>query len=103
MIIHSQCLSLNRPRNTPKAGDVQRNVHGRDNEVKASRELLQRPFLLGIVDEMRSKLERLGFLAVAGGEGVNLAAPFVRELQGHVAQAADTNDANARGGAGPCL
>ena len=69
-----------------------------DNEVEASRELLQRSFLLGIVDEMRSKLERLGFLAVAGGEGVNLTAPFVRELQGHVAQAADPNDANPRGG-----
>jgi hypothetical protein len=89
-----------RGKRVEKAGDVQRSVHGRDNEVEASRELLQRTWLLGIVDEMRSKLAGLGFLAVAGCEGVNLTAPFIRELQGHVAQAANTNDTNARGGPG---
>jgi hypothetical protein len=38
-------------------------------------------------------------IRIARGEGVDFAAPFVGELQGHVAQAADTDypDACGRG------
>jgi hypothetical protein len=47
---------------------------------------------------MRSKLASLGFLAVTGCEGVNLATPFVCELQRHMSQSADADDTNARSG-----
>src|SRR5262249_21366328 len=57
-----------------------------------------RIFLLRIVHEMRSKLASLGFLAVTRCEGVNLATPFVRELQCHVAQSADADDTDTRSG-----
>jgi hypothetical protein len=44
-----------------------------------------------------TQLAGLLFLAIARGKGVDFAAPFVGELQGHVAQAADADYPDARG------
>src|SRR5262244_607723 len=48
---------------------------------------------------MSAQLSRLGFLAVAGREGMDLAAPFVGKLERHVSQSTDTYDPySGRGG-----
>ncbi len=83
---------------TKQAGDVERRVNGGDDEVEASLQLLEFAVALGVVDDMRAELLGLGFLVVAGGEGVDFAAPFVGELERHVPKAADADDADARGG-----
>jgi hypothetical protein len=67
----------------------QGSIYRGNNYVETPRQLLQRIGVLGIVNEMRAKLFGFRFLAVACGESVDLAAPFVSELQRHVAQSTD--------------
>jgi len=47
---------------------------------------------------MSAQFSRFRFLAVTGGESMNFAAPFVGELQRHMAQSTDANDPDAGGG-----
>ena len=62
------------------AGYIQPSVHRRDNQVEAARNFLQRTIPLGVVDVVCAEFAGLGFLAVACGEGMDLAAPLVGEL-----------------------
>src|SRR5882762_5580102 len=43
---------------------------------------------------MSAKLSRFSFLTVTGREGVHFTAPFIGELERHMSQSTDTNDAN---------
>src|SRR5712671_4644031 len=46
---------------------------------------------------MSAQLPRFPFLAVAGGEGMYFATPFVGELERHVSQSTDANDPDTGG------
>src|SRR5262245_22348130 len=47
--------------------------------------------------KMGPELASLGFLAIACGEGMDFTTPFIRKLQGHVAETADTDDSDPGG------
>jgi hypothetical protein len=74
-----------------QTGKIYRHVDGRYNEIEAAGDLLENAIVPRVMDVMGAQLAGLLFLAIARGESVDFATPFVGELQGHVAQAADTD------------
>src|ERR1700752_3651943 len=79
--------------------NIARYVDGRYDEIETAGNLLEGAIVLRVVDVMSAQQASLLFLAIARGESVDFATPFVGELQGHVAQAADADypDACGRG------
>src|SRR5881394_3176560 len=78
--------------------DVLRRIDRGNDEVKTPGKFFQDPILFGVMHIMSAKFSRLGFLAVTGGEGMDFAAPFVGELQGHMSQSTDADNSYAGGG-----
>ena len=88
-----------RPENVKKRGNLQRDIDRRDNEVQGAGEFLERIGIPGVMDKVSAKLPGLGFLAIAGGKCVDLAAPLAGKLERHVPEAANADDAHTgRGG-----
>src|SRR5262249_2136706 len=75
-----------------KTRNVQRRVDSGNDEVKTPNKFFQCSILLRVVHVMSAQLPRFRLLAVTGGEGMNLAAPFVSELERHMSQPTDAND-----------
>src|SRR5205085_1325508 len=64
---------------------------------KTRGKFFERPILFGVVHVMSPELSRFRFLAVAGGKGMDFAAPFVGKLHRHVSQSTDADDSDTGG------
>ncbi len=73
---------------------------GGEDEVEGARELFDRGGLACVDESVRAEREGFGFLVLGRGEGGDLRAEGAGELDGEVAETADADDADARGGAG---
>src|SRR6185437_11578224 len=73
---------------------------GGEDEVEGAGELFDGGGFAGVDERVCAEREGFGFLVLGGGEGDDLGAEGARELDGEMAEAADADDADARGGAG---
>ena len=72
---------------------------GGEDEVEGARELFDRGGLAGVDEGVCAEREGFGFLVLGGGEGGDLGAEGAGELDGEVAETANADDSDARGGA----
>src|SRR6185437_8059756 len=73
---------------------------GGEYEVERASELFDGGGFAGVDEGVGAEREGFGFLVLGGGEGGDLASKGSCELDGEVAEAADADDADARGRAG---
>ena len=72
---------------------------GGEDEVEGAGELFDRGGFAGVDEGVRAEREGFGFLVLRGGEGGDFGAEGAGELDGEMAEAADADDSDARGGA----
>ncbi len=80
-----------------QSGDIERDVDGGNDQVETAGEVFERTVAFGVVNEMRAQFFRFLLFTIAGGEGMDFAAPFVGELKREMTQSADADDADTSG------
>src|SRR5579859_5955651 len=83
-----QCLDVDTP--------VLVGIYGAENEVQCAGDFLEGAGLAGVHETMRAQGAGLGLFCGGGGERRDLRAKDPGKLNGHVAQPADANYADAR-------